>query len=63
MNCPHHHKLFAALPRSYRDLPLRLAEDGTDYRYKKSGELFGLVGAFAADERCSSLHDAGSVRG
>jgi len=43
MNCPHHHKLFAALPRSYRDLPLRLAEYGTCYRYEKSGELFGLM--------------------
>src|SRR6266513_2972238 len=43
MNCPHHHNLFAALPRSYRDLPLRLAEYGTDYRYEKSGELFGLM--------------------
>jgi threonyl-tRNA synthetase len=43
MNCPHHHKLFAALPRSYRDLPLRLADYGTDYRYEKSGELFGLM--------------------
>src|SRR5438874_3060276 len=43
MNCPHHHKLFAAMPRSYRDLPLRLAEYGTDYRYEKSGELFGLM--------------------
>jgi threonyl-tRNA synthetase len=49
MNCPHHHKLFAALPRSYRDLPLRLAEYGTDYRYEKSGELFGLM-------RVRSLH-------
>jgi threonyl-tRNA synthetase len=43
MNCPHHHKLFSALPRSYRDLPLRLAEYGTDYRYEKSGELYGLM--------------------
>src|SRR5262249_9132754 len=43
MNCPHHHKLFATVPRSYRDLPLRLAEYGTDYRYEKSGELFGLM--------------------
>lgn len=43
MNCPHHHKIFAALPRSYRDLPLRLAEYGTCYRYEKSGELFGLM--------------------
>jgi len=43
MNCPHHHKLFAAIPRSYRDLPLRLAEHGTCYRYEQSGELFGLM--------------------
>jgi threonyl-tRNA synthetase len=43
MNCPHHHKLFGAVPRSYRDLPLRLAEYGTCYRYEKSGELFGLM--------------------
>jgi threonyl-tRNA synthetase len=43
MNCPHHHKLFAVVPRSYRDLPLRLAEYGTCYRYEKSGELFGLM--------------------
>ena len=43
MNCPHHHKLFASIPRSYRDLPLRLAEYGTCYRYEKSGELFGLM--------------------
>jgi threonyl-tRNA synthetase len=45
MNCPHHHKLFAAIPRSYRDLPLRLAEYGTCYRYEQSGELFGLMRA------------------
>ncbi len=43
MNCPHHHKIFGAVPRSYRDLPLRLAEYGTCYRYEKSGELFGLM--------------------
>ena len=43
MNCPHHHKIFAAAPRSYRDLPLRLAEYGTCYRYEQSGELFGLM--------------------
>jgi threonyl-tRNA synthetase len=43
MNCPHHHKLYAAVPRSYRDLPLRLAEYGTNYRYEQSGELFGLM--------------------
>ncbi|MEJ5224506.1 MAG: threonine--tRNA ligase, partial [Anaerolineales bacterium] len=43
MNCPMHHKIFAARPRSYRDLPIRLAEYGTCYRYEKSGELFGLM--------------------
>src|ERR1043166_2435502 len=43
MNCPHHHRVFAAEPRSYRDLPLRLAEYGTNYRYEQSGELFGLM--------------------
>jgi len=43
MNCPHHHKLFGAVPRSYRDLPLRLAEYGCNYRYEQSGELFGLM--------------------
>jgi len=40
MNCPHHHRIFAAEPHSYRDLPLRLAEYGTCYRYEQSGELF-----------------------
>ncbi|MRR31917.1 threonine--tRNA ligase, partial [bacterium] len=43
MNCPMHHKIFGGLPRSYRDLPVRLAEYGTCYRYEKSGELFGLM--------------------
>ncbi|MCJ7700054.1 MAG: threonine--tRNA ligase [Anaerolineales bacterium] len=43
MNCPMHHKIFDARPKSYRDLPLRLAEYGTCYRYEKSGELFGLM--------------------
>jgi threonyl-tRNA synthetase len=43
MNCPHHHRIFAAEPRSYRALPLRLAEYGTNYRYEQSGELFGLM--------------------
>jgi threonyl-tRNA synthetase len=43
MNCPHHHRIFAAEPRSYRDLPLRLAEYGTCYRYEQSGELFGVM--------------------
>ena len=43
MNCPFHHKIFASSPRSYRNLPLRLAEYGTCYRFEKSGELFGLM--------------------
>lgn len=43
MNCPHHHKVFSSLPKSYKDLPYRLAEYGTCYRYEKSGELFGLM--------------------
>jgi threonyl-tRNA synthetase len=43
MNCPHHHKIFKAVPRSYRELPLRLAEYGTCYRYEQSGELMGLM--------------------
>ena len=43
MNCPMHHKIFSARPRSYRDLPVRLAEYGTCYRYEKSGELFGIM--------------------
>jgi threonyl-tRNA synthetase len=43
MNCPHHHRVYAAEPKSYRDLPLRLAEYGTCYRYEQSGELFGLM--------------------
>ena len=43
MNCPHHHKIYSAFPKSYRDLPVRLAEYGTCYRYEKSGQLFGLM--------------------
>ena len=43
MNCPFHHKIFAERPRSYRDLPMRLAEYGTCYRYEQSGELYGLL--------------------
>ncbi|OGM98089.1 MAG: threonine--tRNA ligase [Candidatus Yanofskybacteria bacterium RIFCSPHIGHO2_01_FULL_41_21] len=53
MNCPHHHQIFASEPRSYRDLPLRLAEYGTQYRYEKSGELFGLMRV-----RMLSMNDA-----
>jgi threonyl-tRNA synthetase len=43
MNCPHHHMIFRSRPRSYRELPLRMAEYGTVYRYEKSGELAGLL--------------------
>ncbi|MFN8323648.1 MAG: threonine--tRNA ligase [Chitinophagales bacterium] len=43
MNCPHHHKIFGAVPKSYRDMPMRLAEYGTCYRYEQSGELMGLM--------------------
>ncbi len=43
MNCPMHHKIFGSKQRSYRDLPIRLAEYGALYRYEKSGELFGLM--------------------
>jgi threonyl-tRNA synthetase len=52
MNCPHHHQIYMARPRSYRDLPLRLAEFGTVYRYEQSGELNGLtrVRSFTVDD-------------
>ena len=53
MNCPHHHKIFSAEPRSYKDMPLRLAEYGTCYRYEQSGELFGLMRV-----RCLHMNDA-----
>ncbi|MFQ5823689.1 MAG: threonine--tRNA ligase [bacterium] len=43
MNCPHHFQIYAAKPRSYRDLPIRLSEFGTVYRYEQSGELNGLI--------------------
>ena len=43
MNCPHHHMIYKNSPKSYKDLPLRLAEYGTCYRYEASGELFGLM--------------------
>lgn len=53
MNCPHHHEIFGALNRSYKDLPLRLAEYGMVYRHEKSGELFGLMRV-----RSLSMNDA-----
>jgi len=43
MNCPHHHKIYSSIPRTYKDLPIRLSEYGTCYRYEKSGQLFGLM--------------------
>jgi threonyl-tRNA synthetase len=53
MNCPHHHKIFSAEQKSYKDLPYRLAEYGTCYRYEQSGELFGLMRV-----RCLHMNDA-----
>jgi threonyl-tRNA synthetase len=53
MNCPLHHMIFGSRPRSYRDLPLRLAEYGTCYRFEKSGELAGLLRV-----RCLTMNDA-----
>ncbi len=52
MNCPHHHQIYASKPRSYRDLPVRLSEFGTVYRYEQSGELNGLsrVRGFTQDD-------------
>ncbi len=52
MNCPHHHQIYSSKPRSYRDLPVRLAEFGTVYRYEQSGELSGLsrVRGFTQDD-------------
>lgn len=52
MNCPHHHRIYSNEMRSYRDLPLRLAEFGTVYRYEQSGELSGLsrVRGFTQDD-------------
>ena len=52
MNCPHHCEIYANKPRSYRDLPVRLAEFGTVYRYEQSGELHGLtrVRSFTQDD-------------
>ena len=52
MNCPHHHKIFDAEPKSYRDMPYRIAEYGTCYRYEQSGELFGLMRV-----RCLHMND------
>ncbi len=53
MNCPHHHQIFAEMNPSYKELPIRLAEYGTCYRYEQSGELFGLMRV-----RCLQMNDA-----
>ncbi|MBT3538777.1 threonine--tRNA ligase [Candidatus Parcubacteria bacterium] len=53
MNCPHHHKIFGSHKKSYRDMPVRLAEYGTNYRYEDSGALFGLMRV-----RSLSMNDA-----
>ncbi|MEO7045968.1 MAG: threonine--tRNA ligase, partial [Ferruginibacter sp.] len=53
MNCPHHHKIFDAEPKSYKDMPYRIAEYVTCYRYEQSGELFGLMRV-----RCLHMNDA-----
>ena len=56
MNCPFHHKIFASKSRSYRDLPLRLAEYGMVYRYEQSGELFGLMRVRAAEQNDAHIY-------
>lgn len=53
MNCPHHHMIYLNRPRSYRELPLRMAEYGTCYRFEKSGQLAGLLRV-----RCLAMNDA-----
>lgn len=68
MNCPHHIMIYKSKPRSYRDLPVRLAEFGTVYRYEQSGELSGMtrVRGFTQDDAhifCTEDQVAGEVRG
>jgi threonyl-tRNA synthetase len=68
MNCPHHVMIYKSRPRSYRDLPLRLAEFGTVYRYEKSGQLSGMtrVRGFTQDDAhlfCTDEQVAGEFRG
>lgn len=58
MNCPFHHKIYASKPRSYRDLPLRLAEYGMVYRYEPSGTLFGLMRVRAAQQNDAHIYIA-----
>ena len=56
MNCPFHHKIYASTARSYRDLPLRLAEYGMIYRYEQSGELFGLLRVRGAQQNDAHIY-------
>ena len=68
MNCPHHIKIYATTPHSYRDLPVRLAEFGTVYRWEQSGELNGMtrVRGFTQDDAhlfCTEDQVAGEIRG
>ncbi len=68
MNCPHHHQIYMSRPRSYRDLPVRLAEFGTVYRYEQSGEMNGLtrVRGFTQDDAhiyCMHEQLKGEIRG
>ena len=68
MNCPHHIMIYKSKPRSYRDLPLRLAEFGTVYRYEQSGELSGMtrVRGFTQDDAhifCTHEQVPGEFRG
>ncbi|MDR1498499.1 MAG: threonine--tRNA ligase [Puniceicoccales bacterium] len=68
MNCPHHIKIFSSAPRSYRDLPVRLAEFGTVYRWEQSGELNGMtrVRGFTQDDAhifCAEEQVADEIRG
>ncbi|TWU28219.1 threonine--tRNA ligase [Bythopirellula polymerisocia] len=68
MNCPHHIMIYKSKPRSYRDLPVRLAEFGTVYRYEQSGELSGMtrVRGFTQDDAhifCTEDQVAGEIRG
>ncbi len=56
MNCPFHHKIFGSKPRSYRDMPIRLAEYGMVYRYEASGQLFGLMRVRAAEQNDAHIY-------
>ncbi len=56
MNCPFHHKIYASKPRSYREMPLRLAEYGMVYRYEQSGSLFGLMRVRAAQQNDAHVY-------